>query len=272
MAKSIGFARGNYSGRCGTEVYYFWKRRQCVRSYNAHIAYPNTARQKVEREWFISMVRFASKASQAIKLGLCASADREQMSESNYFVRRNKHCFHNQDGELGIDFQHLVISEGPASDVFFGRPRFEDNEVVEVMFEKNSPLLRPSGDDNVYLFFYNTDLSEGFLSAPAQRRSKRVRVRLPQQWAACAVQIYGFVVDRESHASNSTYIGCGRLNFYEENGQYLQINKDWKEFVDCAMRSNTPAAVTDLSEKEISVEIKPQSVRDKIVAPPEVPK
>ena len=242
MAKSIGLTSGKFSGKCGMEVFYYWKHRQCVRAYNAHIAYPDTAKQRVEREWFVSMVRFASKASSALKMGLRESADKAQISEGNYFVRQNKRYFSHEDGKVQIDYQHLVISEGAAADVFFCRPRFEDNEIVEVPFEKNSRLLRPSGEDSVYLFFYNADLGEGYLSAPVQRRSKLLRVRLPQHWTACEVHIYGFVVDRDKQSSNSTYIGCGRLNCYEENGQYVQINKDWKDFVEYATRSNNGIA------------------------------
>ncbi len=242
MAKTIGISPGKFSGKCGTEVFYYWKHRQCVRAYVAHIAYPDTPKQRQEREWFVAMVRFASKASEAIRIGLRESADRARMSEGNYFVRQNKHCFNHEDGRMDVDYPSLVIAEGSAADVFFCRPRFEDNEIVEVPFEKNSRLLRPSGDDSVYLFFYNADLGESFLSAPALRRSKQLRVRLPQHWAACEVHIYGFVVDREKQASNSTYIGCGRLNYYEENGQYVQIDKDWKDFVDCAIRSNNTSS------------------------------
>lgn len=234
MAKCVDDIRGKIVGRYGDGVGYLWKGKQCFRAYVAHIAYPDTPSQKSERDWFVSMVRFASKATAALKLGFRESAEQAQMSEGNYFVRRNKPFFHHKDGALSVDYQSLVIAEGEASDVYFDKPVFEEKEIVEVAFERNSRLLRPAGDDKVYVYFYNADLEEGYLAAPVLRRSKKVRVQLPEQWASCEVHVYGFVVDRMGRASNSTYIGVGRVNYMADNGQFVPINKGWKDFVDLA--------------------------------------
>lgn len=267
MAKSIGEFEGKMVGRYGDRVAYLWKRRQCFRAHVAHIAYPNTPSQKSERDWFVSMVRFASKATSALKLGLRESADQAQMSEGNYFVRQNKPAFHHEEGAVRIDYPSLTIAEGPAADVYFAKPRFEDGEVVVVPFEKNAHLLRPSSDDKVYLYFYNADLAEGFLSAPVLRRSKVVQVRLPQSWSGSEVHIYGFVVDRAGRSSNSTYVGAGRVNCMEENGTFVPVNKGWQDFVNLAEYSQgvPPAALGDKASPAVCRE------EESSDPPPDVP-
>ena len=67
------------------------------------------------------------------------------------------------------------------------------------------------------------------------------------------MHIYGFVIDREGRASNSTYIGVGRLNHYEERGRYIPINKAWNEFVEIASEVNEPEQDTMQPESDAKV-------------------
>lgn len=265
---SLGI-NGPVIGKVGTVVGYIWKGRPCLRAYRRDIAYPNTPRQQSQRDWFVSMVRFASKAVPALKMGLRESAKRALMTEGNYFVRENKRFFHGTNGTVEIDYSSLKLSEGGASDVYFNTPRFEEGEILEVTFAKNSTLLRPSGDDSVYLFVYNPRLEDAFFSAPASRRNKQIRVRLPQQWAGDQVHIYGFVVNHEGKASRTTYIGTGRINHYEDGGRFVQINKEWLDFVDCARFSTEQSRVPSDSS---SVESTPSlGLMNPPGTPPDVP-
>ena len=124
---------------------------------------------------------------------------------------------------LAIDFEHIIIAEGTAAEVRFKAPQFEEGEVVRVEYEKNSMLSRASSEDSVYLFAYAPALGESQLSAPALRRSKVVKMRLPQHWSGTEVHLYGFVVDREGRASRSTYIGHGTVSQPDSDTQPLQI-------------------------------------------------
>ncbi len=217
MAKLEQGILGAFSGKVGTVVGYTWRGRACVRAYRKDVAYPNTAMQQAERDWFVSMVRFASKARQALKLGLREQAERHQMTEGNYFVMSNKRCFSQQEGAVRVDYAGLCLARGAAAPVGFLSPRFEEGEVVVADFEKNSQLSRASSEDSVYLFAYAPGVGEGCLSAAALRRSKVVRMRLPQHWAGAEVHLYGFVVDREGRASNSAYIGSGYVSLPSGN-------------------------------------------------------
>ena len=240
-----GFS-GPFVGRLGPAVGYMWKQKCCVRVYRRHINYPNTAGQQEQRDWFVGMVRFASRAQAALKLGLRQRAAEAQMTEGNYFVMKNKQHFVRADGTVSVDYSQLQLAAGSAADVWFKEPRFEEDETLVVDFEKNSLSLRASGDDKVYLYIYAPSLGRGILSAPVARRSKRLSVRLPEMWSGQEVHLYGFVVDREGRASNSTYIGAGMVNHYEYHGRYVPINKNWNEFVDIANEVNTEhAPVTD---------------------------
>ena len=229
---------GPFIGKLGTAVGYMWKGKACVRSYRKEIAYPNTLGQQRERDWFVGMVRFASKAASALKLGFGRCAAEHRMTEGNYFVRCNKQHFHTVDGRMEVDYEQLKLSSGPAVDVYFKSPRFEEGETVVVDFEKNALPLHASGSDQVYVYVYAPSHESGILSAPVERRSKTMRMRLPEQWAGTEVHLYGFVVDRDGRPSESTYIGVGRVNHYEERGRYIPLNKGWKDFVEIATEVN----------------------------------
>ena len=244
MAKIYQGLLGPVIGRAGTGVGYLWKGIPCMRAYRSEINYPNTPLQQRERDWFVSMVRFASRATAALKLGLRQVAEQSSMTEGNWFVKRNKRCFNTINGQLSVDYEHLQIASGPAADVFFKSPRFELNETVVIDFEKNSLARHASGSDKVYCYFYAPDLQRGFLAAPVERRAKSLRVALPQAWAGREVRVYGFVIDREGRASNSTYVGVGRLNHTEYEGRYIPLSDSWKEFVQLAS-GNADAPHTD---------------------------
>lgn len=260
---------GPFVGRVGTVVGYLWKGRQCMRAYVEHIRYPYTESQQQERDWFVGMVRFASQARPALKLGLRQKAKEAGMTEGNFFVMLNKQHFTRTDGRVEVDYSKLGLAYGPAADVYFHPARFEEDETVVVDFEKNRLQLRASGEDSVYLYVYAPGLGQGLLSAPAERRSKSVAMRLPSSWAGQEVHLYGFVVDKEGRPSCTTYIGVGRVNHYEYRGRYIPLNKNWDEFVDIANELNAePVAaseVTPLSSSDEAPHV------DLFGDPPEVP-
>lgn len=268
MGKVYQGIEGPFVGKVGPVVGYTWKHIPCIRAYRHEIAYPNTAMQQAQRDWFVSMVRFASKAREALLLGLRQSANDANMTEGNYFVMRNKGYFQRHQGGIEVNYDKLIVAEGSAADVYFHQARFDADEVVTVDFEKNSMQLRASGDDRVYLYVYAPNMAAGLLSAPAERRCKRLSMRLPSHWAGQVVHLYGFVVDRNGRASNSTYIGEGRVNHYEDRGRYIPINNSWMQFVDMAEYANNQSSTTVVSQK--TAETAPDIVREPC-EPPEVP-
>ncbi len=250
-------------------VGYLWKGRACLRRYNRHINYPNTMGQQQQRNWFVGMVRFAATAADALRLGLRIPAADAHMTEGNYFVMMNKKHFGRTPEGVSIDYSQLQLAAGSAADVYFKEPRFLENEGLTVDFEKNNISFRASGDDKVYLYAYAPDLSEGHLSAPATRRSKEIKTTFPEHWAGHEVHLYGFVVDKEGRASNSTYIDVGCVNHYEERGRYIPLNKNWMDFVDIANEANTAEQPSEIESKASNPLEKP--VIDLFKDPPEVP-
>ena len=340
MAKLEQGILGPFRGKVGTVVGYLWRGRHVVRGYRREINYPNTENQQAERDWFVSMVRFAATARQALLLGLRERAARDQMTEGNAFVKMNKHCFgrthapvaayggatpSNLEGELkclqsnsspklgevpegrrsvlqdggeygskatrprpsgtpsslegelkcrdaacrvrnapdcipdrkapadvpgrgavaGIpgrgaiadaarcvptEYERIRISEGAAAPVLFREATISDSGILRVDFEKNSGMSRAKGSDRVYIYIYNTATREGLLSAPAERRSGRLQMQLPDGWNELNTKMWGFTVDKEGRASNSVYIAYGteaaepRMedemeNYFVENGK-----------------------------------------------------
>ena len=249
MAVIYQGVNGPFVGKVGPVVGYLWKGKACMRSYRSEISYPNTRLQQQQRDWFVAMVRFASRATGALKLGLSAKAAERRMTEGNYFVMQNKRHFRTEGDAVEVDYDQLKIASGPAVDVYFKPARFEEHEVLAVDFEKNAMSLHASGSDRVYVYAYVPSLGAGMLSAPVERRSKSLRMQLPAEWAGAEVHVYGFVVDREGRPSDSTYVGVGRVNHYEERGRYIPVNKGWDDFVSIASEANADHADADARER-----------------------
>lgn len=269
MGKQTSGILGPFSGRLGTAVGYMWKQRACVRSYRPHINFPNTPLQQQQHDWFIAMVRFAATANPALKLGFRHLSFDASMTEGNYFVMRNKQHFHTEEGAVTVDYDKLQIAAGPAVDVYFKSPRFEPNETVCVEFDKNNFSMRSSSEDKVYIYIYSPAMAKGILSAPVARRTKQLSISLPQEWSGTEVHIYGFVVDRDGRASNSTYIGVGRVNHYEDRGRYIPLDNNWQEFVDLAKETNDSADSGDNVSGSVSTQ--PQHTPMAAADPPGIP-
>ena len=241
MARLYQGINGPFSGKVGPVVGYLWKGRACLRAYQSQIHYPNTEPQQKQRSWFVGMVRFASAATEALRLGLRQQAETRGMTEGNCFVTMNKQHFRREGDEVVVDYANLQISHGSAADVYFHTPRFDANEVVSVDFDKNMMFNHAAGSDMVFLYVYSPANDSGILSAPAERRSKRLSLRLPSEWAGSEVHLYGFVVDHAGRASKTTYIGVGRVNHDEDRSRYIVTDKKWQEFVELANDSNKPS-------------------------------
>ena len=251
MAKIYQGINGPFFGKVGNVVGYQWKRLHCVRSLPESVRYPNAARQQQERDWFISMVRFAAQARPALLHGFKTKALARNMTEGNYFVTRNKQHFHLAPEGIDIDYPQLSLAEGPAADVIFHTPIFREHETVSVDFDRNTLFSRASGDDMVYLYLYSVDLARGYMAAPVARKAKNISIQLPADWSGTIIHIYGFVVDREGRSSNSTYIGAGMVNHYNDGTTYIPLNKSWMDFVEVANKVNAiDPAPTDITISE----------------------
>ena len=140
MAKLEQGILGPFRGKVGTVVGYLWRGKPVVRAYRREINYPNTERQQAERDWFVSMVRFAATARQALLLGLRERAAQWQMTEGNAFVRMNKSCF-------GRDAACRVRSETPlrpaATSPCEGEER--ENTISSHVYTTGIQLYTPSG-------------------------------------------------------------------------------------------------------------------------------
>ena len=236
MAKIEQGILGPFRGKVGTVVGYLWRGKHVVRAYRREINYPNTERQQAERDWFVSMVRFAATARQALLLGLRERAAREQMTEGNAFVKMNKHHFGRDaacrvrnapasipgrgaiadiSGRSAIadaarcvptEYERIRIAEGSAAPVRFCGARVDEVGVLKVDFEKNSGMSRAKASDRVYVYVYNTHTREGLLSAAAARRQGTLQMQLPDGWNHQNIKLWGFVVDAEGRASTSQFV------------------------------------------------------------------
>ena len=196
MAKSNDLFSGGFSGRMGNVIGYMWRGKACVRSMPTHYRDARSEMQLQQRELFRQTIRFASRAQRVLRLGLMMPSLDVHVTEYNYFMRINKRCFSLVDGNLQVDCENLVLSEGPVAPVAFYAPRLLDEVTISIDFEKN-PLHRRVS------------------SAPVARRHNQLVMSLHREWAGKEVHLWGFVRDSKGRTSMSQYIGCGILSIDE---------------------------------------------------------
>ena len=215
MAKSNDLFSGGFSGRMGNVIGYMWRGKACVRSMPTHYRDARSEMQLQQRELFRQTIRFASRAQRVLRLGLMMPSLDAHVTEYNYFLRINKRCFSLVDGNLQVDCENLVLSEGPVAPVAFYAPRLLDEVTISIDFEKNPLHRRVSSDDNVYLAAYCPEMGGFDLSAPVARRHNQLVMNLHREWAGKEVHLWGFVRDSKGRTSMSQYIGCGILSIDE---------------------------------------------------------
>jgi len=208
MAKQRYGINDGYRGTVGTVIGYQWRGKWCLRSHPRFVRNPRTERQQQNRALFREVVRYAAHLKQVLRIGLHAKALEAHMTECNYFFRLNNECFSDGENGLEVNYERLVVSEGPVAPVGFGEVQTEEG-VVTVSFEKNPLHMRAETEDEVYLLALCPSLDDSRLSAPVYRRTKSVSMLLPDEWAGREVHLYGFVADYAGRASRSEYLGCG---------------------------------------------------------------
>lgn len=234
MAKQRYGINDGFRGTVGTVIGYEWNGRWCMRSRPRHVHNPRTVKQQQNRGLFAAASRLATAMGEALRMGMLSAARECHRTVYNHFLSVNTECFSLIDGQLNVDYENLVVSEGGVAPVGFSHPALRAplsergdgyrhtspplregwtpmadvvGYTITVPFEKNPLHLRANGDDRVYLWAWCPERMEGVLSVPAYRRSKQVSIVLPSRWEGQEVHLYGFVEDYLGRASDSTYLG-----------------------------------------------------------------
>lgn len=176
-----------------------------------------SAQQKDLMERFAALGTMASGFLNAIRMGLKVAAKTmgPLVSEFDAFVRINKDAVHVEGGRPDVDFGDIKIAKGNLPPVGFSAASFEEPLRVSVTFTPNSDSIGADAGDNVYLVLYEPQSKQSVMSAPVQRSSGSIEVRVPSTWAGMAVHCYGFAIgngrDNMGVISNSAYIGTGNI-------------------------------------------------------------
>ena len=202
MAKQGQGILDGYRGTVGPVIGYQWRGRWCLRARPRHVSNPQTVAQQAHRMRFRDMVQLAGRMNRALRLGLRAASLEEGMTECNLFVKMNKDCFIPD----GVDYERLVVSRGPVAPVAFTQVELGDDMVLRTVFEKNPLRMRADAEDEVRVWAFCPALQCGVLSAPVFRRSKRLEMALPDEWAGLDVHFYAFVTDYAQRASETFYL------------------------------------------------------------------
>lgn len=245
MAKQRFGINDGYRGTVGTVIGYQWRGKWCLRSRPRFVHNPRTPKQMAARGLFALVSQLASQMRSALRLGMHNEALKVHRTECNHFMSLNAACFSLSNNQLQVDYENLLIAVGPVAPVGFEAPILPSVETrpaaslhpslraetrqdaslpeIVVPFEKNPLHLSSSSDDEVYLYAWCPAMDEGLLSVPAYRRTRQVKITLPDRWAGHEVHLYGFVTDYAGRASASTYIGC--MAFGESDNLHSSYNK-----------------------------------------------
>ena len=205
MATTRQGITGAFNGAVGPVVGYEWKGRNCMRGRVA-ARNPRTECQQRGRAVFGVVSRLWSRMRCAAEIGLRGVASEANFTETNIFVRLNRHRVRLDDGVSDIDYTQVCVAQGRLDGVAFGEPTVVAGEKVEVDFDQ-LPSQSGCNTDYVYLFAYAPTFEEGRLSLPARRIDGCVDLQLPPRWTGCEVHLYGFAWDKAFAASPSEYIG-----------------------------------------------------------------
>ena len=243
---------GGFQGRMGPTVGYQWRGKWVVRTFSSHPRNPRTAAQQEHRMLFKQQVQLAGRLNWVLRETLDLVSMEHGMTPCNYFVMRNQEAFGTittpsplrgtppQEGETGkteqtpqslrdsspslgeqqttlaVDWERLVLSEGPVAPVAFGAPEVADGTTLVVPFERNPLHVRADNYDRVYIYVYCPEIERGFFSAPVYRREQRLAVVLPESFAGREVQVWGMVQDAAGRWSKTLYIGHGPIENTED--------------------------------------------------------
>ena len=231
---------GGCSGRIGNVISYQWRGRWCARTRPAVFHDARTPRQLEQRSRFRQTLHLASRLKQVLQLGLRQVSLAHHMTECNYFMKVNNPCFTLEEGRLKVDYENLVVSEGPVAPVAFMAPELVDGRTLRIDFEKNPLHKRAQSDDRVYVLLHCPELDAFMLSLPVYRRTGAIAVELPEHWVGKTLHLWGFVVDGTGRSSMTLYIGQGEATELEG---VVSESEDVTAYSDYADYSDNPDEV-----------------------------
>lgn len=206
MARQTDGILGGFNGKVGTVVGYRWKGLWCMRAHNAFAHNPRTEAQQAHRALFKAEVQLAGRMRWAVNKGLKLPSDELNMTPMNLFVSANQQAFSEVEGRLVVDYPSLRISGGTVAPVALTEASVDEDNVLNVKFEKN-PLRRTcSAHDDVYFWIYSEELETGYLSNAVYRRVQQASVALPDMFEGCSLHIYAFAQDEQGRCSETAYI------------------------------------------------------------------
>ena len=198
---------GGFNGKLGPAVGYMWRGMWCVRSLNPAPRNPRTKAQTEHREMFKREVQLAAAMRWAVNLGFRDLAYEMHMTAYNLFVHLNQEAFSLKEGVFTVDYSRLHLCSGRRAGVAFGTPEWTADNVLSVGFGKDGSGLPAAAYDSVYLYVWCPDLEQGYLTSPVYRRTKRISVSLPDEFAGREVHLYGMVCSEDGQWSETVYAG-----------------------------------------------------------------
>ena len=216
MARQTDGILGGFNGKVGTVVGYRWKNIWCVRSQSNDVRNPRTEAQQLHRALFKAEVQLAGRMRWALNTGLKLPSDELNMTPMNLFVSANQQAFSEVDGKLKVDYASLRISGGTVAPVALTEVSVDEDNVLEVRFEKNPLRKTCSMHDNVYFWIYSEELAMGYLSNPVYRRMQRASVALPDMFGGHELHVYAFAQDNTGRCSETAYAHSGSSSDTQE--------------------------------------------------------
>lgn len=206
MAKIDMGILGGFSGRVGPVVGYRRHGKWFVRAYQPKINDRKSASQLAQRTRFLTMIRFASPATPALRVGLRQAAEQQGLTEGNIFLKINKECFPRETRNTretrnsSIDYPRLRFSLGSLAAPSALQYTVDQRNTISVSWSREGGRLA----DRIHLYIYCPDAATG-LCATGERGRRGLQLLLPQEFAGQELHVWAFSENAHGEVSRTAY-------------------------------------------------------------------
>ena len=216
------FKQGNYgefSGKTGNMIVYFWQGKRVVRSRPSSVFNPNTEQQQQHRGRFGLVSGFVKAHKSLIKTGFKPWAS--GMTAFNAAMSYNlANAIKGEVPKLCIDFEKAGISRGDLPVVENLRASATLPGTLLLEWTGKSTLAAAHPNDKLMVSVYHeTDNVSQTYDAVAVRSTGKAVLKTPTEWSGKTVQVLAFLIgtmaygaiETESQVSNTVWAGAVQL-------------------------------------------------------------
>lgn len=211
---------GEFTGKVGNLIVYFWHGKRVVRSRPTSVFNPNTEQQQQQRGKFGLVMGFIRVHKQLVKIGFKPWA--KGMSAYNAAMSYNlANAVVGEVPNLSINFEKALISRGDLLPVANLRARATAPGTLLLEWQADRPMTShaTAADTLMVAVYSETDKVTFSCDSGAERSAGSAKLQVPGEYAGKTVQVFAFfiaakaygAVETKKQVSNSVWAGSVEL-------------------------------------------------------------